>query len=115
LAPFVRVFKVLEEEKHAKAEPAEPNAVYDGLSSEEFADQFFSGGSVREPQEGLRSLEWLKGQSKTKSAAIQYLHSDQGGAHPLKVIAKHLGIRRQHGLLLVWESVSAQSSGSIAN
>ena len=73
LAPFVRIFKVLEEEEHAKTEPPEPNAVYDGLSPEEFAAQFFGGGSVREPQEGLTSLEWLKGQLKTKSAAIRYL------------------------------------------
>jgi len=57
LAPFVRIFRVLEEEEHAKAEPAEPDAVYDELSPEEFADQFFGGGSVREPQEGLTSLE----------------------------------------------------------
>jgi hypothetical protein len=77
----VRIFKVLEEEEHAKAEPAEPIAVFDGLSPEEFADQFFGGGSVREPQEGLASPEWLKGRFKTKSAAIRYLHSDLGGAH----------------------------------
>jgi hypothetical protein len=47
----------------------------DGLFPEEFAAQFFGGGSVREPQEGLTSLERLKGQLKTKSAAIRYLHS----------------------------------------
>jgi hypothetical protein len=88
LAPFVQIFKV-SEEAHAKAEPAEPNAVYDGLSPEEFAAQFFGGGSVREPQEGLPSLQCLKGQFKTKSAAIRYLHSDLGGAHPQKVIAKY--------------------------
>ena len=82
-----------EEEKHAKAEPAEPNAVYDGLSPEEFADQFFGGESVREPQEGLTNLEWLKGQFKTKSAAIRYLHSDPGGIHPPKVIAKHIAVK----------------------
>lgn len=53
----MRIFRVLEEQEHAKAEPAEPNAVYDGLSPEEFATQFFGGRSVREPQEGLTSLE----------------------------------------------------------
>jgi hypothetical protein len=94
LAPFVRIFKVSEEEDHAKAEPAEPNAVFDGLSPEELAAQFFGGGSVCEPQEGLTGLEWLKGQFKTKSAAIQYLHSDRGGAHPPKVIAKHIAVKR---------------------
>jgi len=88
--------KVLEEKEHAKAEPAEPNAVYDGLSPEEFAAQLFGGGSLREPQEGFASLEWLKGQFETKSAAIRYLHSDQGGAHPPKVIAKQRSIRYQH-------------------
>jgi hypothetical protein len=93
LAPFVRIFKVLEEEEHAKAEPAEPNAVFDGLSPEEFAAQFFGDGSVREPQEGLTSIEWLKRQFKTKSAAIRYLHSDMGGAHPPKVIAKHIAVK----------------------
>jgi hypothetical protein len=40
---------MLEEEEHAKAGPAEPIAVFDGLSPEEFADQFFGGGPVREP------------------------------------------------------------------
>jgi hypothetical protein len=44
LAPFVRIFKVLEEEEHAKAEP---NAVFDGLSPEEFAAQFFGGVGIR--------------------------------------------------------------------
>jgi hypothetical protein len=91
LASFVQIFKVLEEEEHAKAEPTEPNAVFDGLSPEEFAAQFFGGGSVREPQEGLTSFEWLKGQFKTKSA-IRYLHSALGGAHPPKVIAKSSGV-----------------------
>jgi hypothetical protein len=87
-----------EEEEHAKVEPAEPNAVYDGLSPEEFAAQFFCGGSVREPQEGLTILEWLKGHFKTKSAAIRYLHSDLGSAHPPKVTAKPLafGISTAH-------------------
>jgi hypothetical protein len=93
LAPFVGIFKVLEGEEHAKAEPAEPNAVYDGLSPEEFAAQFFGGGFVRQPQKGLTSLEWFKGQFKTKSAAIRYLHSDLGGTHPPKVIAKHIAVK----------------------
>ena len=81
----MRIFKVLEEEEHAKAEP---NAVFDGLSPEEFAAQFFGGGSVREPQEDL-----TKGRFKTKSAAIRYLHSDLGGANLPKVIAKHIAVK----------------------
>ena len=93
LAPFVGIFKVLEGEEHAKAEPAEPNAVYDGLSPEEFAAQFFGGGFVRQPQKGLTSLEWFKGQFKTKSAAIRYFHSDLGGPHSPKVIAKHIAVK----------------------
>ena len=83
----------LEEEGHAKAEPAEPNAVYDELSPEEFADQFFGGGPIREPQEDLTTSLELRGQSKTMSAAIQYLHSDLEGAHPPKVIAKHIAVK----------------------
>jgi hypothetical protein len=46
LRRLVRIFKVLEEEEHAKAEPSEPNAVFDGLSPEEFAAQFFGDGST---------------------------------------------------------------------
>ena len=84
---------MLEDGEHAKAELAESNAVFDGLSPEEFAAQFFGGGSVREPQEGLTRLEWFKGQFKIKSTAIRYFHSDLGDAHPIKVIAKQLGIQ----------------------
>jgi hypothetical protein len=85
-----------EVEHEIQEQTNKPNAVYEQLSPEEFALQFFGDGSPRESQEGLPSLEWLKGQFKTKSAAIRYLHSDLGGAHPPKVIAKHLGIRYQH-------------------
>ena len=84
------------EEIHEESEESQPNEVLDRLSPEQFARQFFGDGSPREPQEGLPSLEWLKEQFKTKSAAIRYLHSDLGGSHPPKVIAKHLGIRYQH-------------------
>jgi hypothetical protein len=75
---------------------SEPSQFLEQLSPEEFALQFFGDGSPRENQEGLPSLEWLKNQFRTKSAAIRYLHSDMGGAHPPKIIAKHLGIRYQH-------------------
>jgi len=74
----------------------ESSQVYEQMGPEEFARQFFGDGSPRENQEGLPSLEWLKEQFKTKSAAIRFLHSELGGAHPPKVIAKHLGIRYQH-------------------
>jgi hypothetical protein len=67
--------------------------VYDQLTPEEFAKRFFGDGSPREAQEGLPSLEYLKSQYKTKSAAIRYLHNL---GHPPKIIAKHLGIRYQH-------------------
>jgi len=67
--------------------------VYEHLAPEEFAKRFFGDGSPQIHQEGLPSLEWLKSQFKTKSAAIRYLHN-QG--HPPKVISKHLGIKYQH-------------------
>lgn len=44
------------------------------------------------PQNGLPPLDWLKSQFQTKSAAIRYL-VNQG--HPVKLIAKHMGVRYQ--------------------
>lgn len=84
----------VEETEHEIQEQSSP--VFEQLSPEEFARRFFGDGSPQETQTGLPSLDWLKQQFKTKSAAIRYLHSDLGGAHPPKVIAKHLGIRYQH-------------------
>lgn len=75
----------------------EEREILEGQSPEEFAKEFFpssdvsSGASVE--QEGLPSIEWLKSQFQTKSAAIRYLHSL---GHQPKVIAKHLGIKYQH-------------------
>lgn len=85
--------EVKEEETHDEENQTE---VSEHESPEEFAKRFFGDGSPREPQDGLPTLDWLKAQFKTKSAAIRYLHSDLGGGHPPKVIAKHLGIRYQH-------------------
>jgi hypothetical protein len=73
-----------------------PEAQQTQETPEEFALRFFGDGSPHEPQDGLPSLDWLKAQFKTKSAAIRYLHSDLGGANAPRVIAKHLGIRYQH-------------------
>jgi hypothetical protein len=50
-------------------------------------------GTIDTPQDGLPSMEWLKEQFQSKSAAIRYL-VNQG--HEVKAIAKHLGIRYQH-------------------
>jgi hypothetical protein len=91
--PIPEVEHEVQEQQDQKQQPSQ---IPEQLSPEEFARQFFGDGSPREHQEGLPSLEWLKSQFKTKSAAIRYLHSDMGGAHPPKVIAKHLGIRYQH-------------------
>lgn len=60
-------------------------------SPEEFAKHMF--GSSDTPQEGIPSVDWLKEQFKTKSAAVRYL-INQG--HAVKLIAKHLGMRYQH-------------------
>lgn len=76
--------KALVEAEEAEQQPAEQ-------SPEEFAKEMF--GSADTPQNGLPSLEWLKGQFQTKSAAVRYLVNQQ---HPIKVIAKHLGMRYQH-------------------
>jgi len=60
-------------------------------SPEEFAKEFF--GSDDKPQDGLPTLQWLKENYKTKSAAIRYLTSL---GHKPNIIARHLGIRYQH-------------------
>jgi hypothetical protein len=44
-------------------------------------------------ENGLPRLEWLRRHFNTKSAVIRYLHHK---GHPVKLIAKHLGIRYQH-------------------
>lgn len=59
-------------------------------SPQEFAEMMF--GVADTPVEGLPSLEWIKDNYKTKSAAIRYLVS-QG--HKVGEISKHLGIRYQ--------------------
>lgn len=59
---------------------------------DEFLGEMFQTTKTGE-ENGLPSLDWLKQQFKTKSAAIRYLHQ-QG--HPVVVIHKHLGIKYQH-------------------
>jgi hypothetical protein len=58
---------------------------------EEFVKEMH--GEADKPQDGLPSLEYLKEQFQTKSAAIRFL-VNQG--FEVKAIAKHLGIRYQH-------------------
>jgi hypothetical protein len=65
--------------------------ILEGQSPEEFAEEFF--GAADKPQDGLPTLDELKTRYKTKSAAIRYLVSI---GTPVKVIAKHLGIKYQH-------------------
>lgn len=71
--------------------------ILEGQSPEEFAEEFFPSTDVSSPtaqnQTGMPSVEELKLQYKTKSAAIRYLNSL---GHQPKEIAKHLGIRYQH-------------------
>lgn len=61
-----------------------------GPSLEEFVKSMH--GQADTPQSNMPSLEWLKGQFSTKSAAIRFL-INQG--HEVKHIAKHLGVRYQ--------------------
>ena len=60
-------------------------------SLEEFLTEMHGGFDTA--QDGLPSLEWLKDNYQTKSAAIRYLVSL---GIPVKVIAKHLGVKYQH-------------------
>lgn len=67
----------------------------DSAEEPETLDDFLSEmfQTTTQEENGMPSLEWLKEQFKTKSAAIRYLHN-QG--FPVKDISKHLGIRYQH-------------------
>lgn len=76
----------------------EDREILEGQSPEEFVAEFFGSSNKQEPQVGedgtpLPSLEWLKANYKTKSAAIRYLF--HLGHQPL-AISKHLGILYQH-------------------
>ena len=50
-------------------------------------------GQADIPQNGMPTLDWIKEQFQTKSAAVRYL-VNQG--FEVKDIAKHLGMRYQH-------------------
>lgn len=67
----------------------------EGRSHEPTMEEFVKElhGTVDKPQDGLPSLEWLKSQFGTKSAAVRYL-INQG--YEVKAISKHLGMRYQH-------------------
>lgn len=76
----------------------EEREILEGQSPEEFVKEFFGNANDQEPQVGddgkpLPSLEWLKANYRTKSAAIRYLFNL---GHKPKTIAKHLGILYQH-------------------
>ena len=81
----------------------------DEPSLEEFVKEMHGEGGPTEPQDGMPSMEWLKQQFKTKSAAVRYLVSEQCAkdlnrlkpdgtpdTFQVKQIAKHLGMRYQH-------------------
>ena len=76
----------LEEEEEAREQAAKHPI-------DDFLRGMFGPDGTAVDQDGLPSLEWLKSQYKTKSAAIRYL-VNQG--YPIKVISKHLGIKYQH-------------------
>lgn len=59
---------------------------------DDFVKEMF-GTTPQAEADGMPSLQWLKEQFKTKSAAIRYLHSK---GFTVNQIHKHLGIRYQH-------------------
>lgn len=67
-------------------EDAQPKA-----SMEQFVREMH--GTADKPQNGMPSLDWLKEQFQTKSAAVRYL-VNQGFS--VRDISKHLDMRYQH-------------------
>jgi hypothetical protein len=59
----------------------------------EFVKEMFGEEALAVPQPELPSMEWIKENYKTKSAAIRYLvHL----GFNVNIISKHLGIKYQH-------------------
>lgn len=75
--------------------PDELKALREGQpqSLGEFIDEAHGENTLAQPVDGLPSVEQLQQTFQTKSATIRYLVS-QG--HPIKSIARHLGMRYQH-------------------
>src|SRR5688572_6315099 len=64
-------------------------------SPREFVEAFFPDGAAQQ-QSDLPSVDWLKQQFQTKSAAIRYLYNLDPQTSQVAKIAKHLGIKYQH-------------------
>lgn len=82
---------------HKRPRPIENDPEVDEIEEgeqtpKEFVKEMFGEEGIAEPQEGLPSIEWIKENYKTKSAAIRYLISKN---FKVKEISKHLGIRYQ--------------------
>jgi hypothetical protein len=77
----------------ALASPEDASETEEAQSPEDFVREMFGSTEPIERQDGLPTLEWLKAEYTTKSAAIRYLTSL---GHPVRLIAKHLGLRYQH-------------------
>lgn len=75
--------------------PDEAKALREGQpqSLGEFINEAHGDNTLAQPVDGLPSVEQLQQTFQTKSAVIRYLVS-QG--HPIKSIARHLGMRYQH-------------------
>ena len=75
--------------------PDEQKALREGQpqSLGEFIDELHGTNTLAQPIDGMPSVEWLQSQFQTKSAIIRYLVSQD---HPIKSIARHLGMRYQH-------------------
>jgi hypothetical protein len=71
----------------------------EAVTPKQFVDDFFPptaqglANATAEPQVNLPSVDWLKENYKTKSAAIRYLTFL---GYPPKIVSKHLGIKYQH-------------------
>ena len=90
-----RPTKSKQPQDHDQLAPDEAKALREGQpqSLGEFIDEAHGENTLAQPIDGLPSASWLQEQFQTKSAVIRFLVS-QG--HPVKSIARHLGMRYQH-------------------
>lgn len=77
--------------KTGKPKELDENEPVETVPLEQFVREMH--GTADKPQNGMPSLEWIKEQFQTKSAAVRYL-INQG--FEVKDIAKHLDMRYQH-------------------
>jgi len=91
---MARRAKVVEQEIPQADDEFESKPKEDAITMSEFIQTMHEPNySPVGSEKGLPSLEWIKEQFQTKSAAVRYL-VNQG--HEVKDIAKHLKMRYQH-------------------